>query len=96
MSWTPLETRPLHAGAEPHQVWACRDPDRPVDVRTCWDYRCRACALHALGALVNRDASDGFAVVVYGPADALATHVVNRRKLVVVALREIHGVRVST
>lgn len=92
--WTPLEVRPLHEGNQPDQWWACSEPERPADKHVCWDYRCRACALHAHATVLN-DPTFIFAATAAGPADALVIGVHDRRKLAVAALQELHDVEVG-
>lgn len=41
----PTVNRPLHPA--PERSWACLHPERPRDEATSYDFKCRACALHA-------------------------------------------------
>lgn len=52
-----LDEIPLHSGRVDFQVpgwYGCECPERPADDDTLWDWRCRACVLHAKATLRNQ------------------------------------------
>lgn len=93
--WTPVEVRPLHAGNQPDQWWACQQPERPPDDLCCWDYRCRPCALHAW-ATIQAGARDEPVMAAHGPASDLAPRAISRYHLCRAALAELHGVEAAS
>lgn len=48
---TPVEDYPLHPTdtyfLEPGMYWACKQPERPRDKDTLYDWRCRGCVIAA-------------------------------------------------